>query len=155
MTPFEGGRVDLDAFAALVERQAREGSHGVLVAGTTAEATSLTPAERGDLFRTAVEVSARRLPVVAGTGSASYDETVELTAHFHNTRGQGLANVYAALEERPGLVAGWQGGLGAQPSTDDVICPAGQAPGGCVVARRSLRTRGTLSPFWPGPRRIR
>jgi 4-hydroxy-tetrahydrodipicolinate synthase len=80
VTPFAGGRVDLEAFTALVERQVTEQSHGVLVCGTTAEATSLSLAERAALFRRAVEVARGRLPVVAGTGTASYEETVELTA---------------------------------------------------------------------------
>lgn len=80
MTPFAGGRVDQEAFAALVERQVAERSHGVLIGGTTAEATSLSLAERAELFKRAVEVAGGRLPVVAGTGSASYEETVELTA---------------------------------------------------------------------------
>jgi 4-hydroxy-tetrahydrodipicolinate synthase len=80
VTPFAAGRVDLDAFAALVERQLSERSHGVVICGTTAEATSLSLAERAELFRRAVEVARGRFPVVAGTGSASYDETVELTA---------------------------------------------------------------------------
>jgi 4-hydroxy-tetrahydrodipicolinate synthase len=80
VTPFAGGRVDQEAFAALVERQVAERSHGVLIGGTTAEATSLSLAERAELFKRAVEVAGGRLPVVAGTGSASYEETVELTA---------------------------------------------------------------------------
>jgi len=62
-----------------VERQVGERSHGVLICGTTAEATSLSLAERAELFRRAVEVARGRFPVVAGTGTASYDETVELT----------------------------------------------------------------------------
>jgi 4-hydroxy-tetrahydrodipicolinate synthase len=86
VTPFSGGRVDHDAFAALVERQVAEGSHGVLVCGTTAEATSLSLAERAELFERAVEVAGGRLPVVAGTGSASFEETVELTARAEKAR---------------------------------------------------------------------
>jgi 4-hydroxy-tetrahydrodipicolinate synthase len=80
VTPFAGGRVDQEAFAALVERQVAERSHGVLIGGTTAEATSLSLGERAELFKRAVEVAGGRLPVVAGTGSASFEETVELTA---------------------------------------------------------------------------
>jgi 4-hydroxy-tetrahydrodipicolinate synthase len=79
VTPFRDGRVDFDTFAALVDRQAREGSHGIVVCGTTGEATSLTVAERIDLVRHAVAAAAGRLPVVAGTGAASFEETCELT----------------------------------------------------------------------------
>ena len=58
----------------------REGSHGILVNGTTGEPSSLTTVERNTLVRTAVEVAAHRVPVVAASGSQSYAETIELTA---------------------------------------------------------------------------
>jgi 4-hydroxy-tetrahydrodipicolinate synthase len=105
VTPFAGGGVDLEAFAALVERQVAERSHGVLVCGTTAEATSLTLAERAELFRRAVAVARGRLPVVAGTGSASYDETVELTTLAEK------AGVDAVLVVTPYYVRPPQAGL--------------------------------------------
>ncbi|MGH9969563.1 MAG: 4-hydroxy-tetrahydrodipicolinate synthase [Pyrinomonadaceae bacterium] len=79
ITPFRAGKVDFDKYAQLVERQVREGSHGVLVAGTTAEPSSLTIEERSDLAKVAVEVIAKRIPVVAATGSQSFSETLELT----------------------------------------------------------------------------
>ena len=79
VTPFREGRVDLDALASLVERQVQHGSHGIVVAGTTGEPSSLTVAERNDLLRVAVRAAARRIAVVAATGSQSLAETIELT----------------------------------------------------------------------------
>jgi len=79
LTPFRGGKVDLEKFAELAERQAREGSHGVVVCGTTGEPSSLTPDERTELVKVAVDVIAKRIPVVAATGSQSFAETVEIT----------------------------------------------------------------------------
>jgi 4-hydroxy-tetrahydrodipicolinate synthase len=79
VTPFREGRVDLDTFAALVDRQARLGSHGIVVTGTTGEPSSLTVVERLELTRVAIETVAKRIPVVAATGSQSLAETVELT----------------------------------------------------------------------------
>jgi 4-hydroxy-tetrahydrodipicolinate synthase len=79
VTPFRDGRVDVETFALLVERQVRLGSHGIVVAGTTGEPSSLTVAERAELLRVAVKVVARRIPIVAATGSQSLAETVELT----------------------------------------------------------------------------
>jgi len=76
ITPFREGRVDLAKFAELVERQVREGSHGIVVTGTTGEPSSLTVNERTDLVNTAVEVVAGRIPVVAATGSQSLTETL-------------------------------------------------------------------------------
>jgi len=79
LTPFRDGKVDLEKFAELAERQAREGSHGVVVCGTTGEPSSLTPDERTELVKVAVEVIAKRIPVVAATGSQSLAETLEIT----------------------------------------------------------------------------
>ncbi len=79
VTPFRNGKVDFDKFAELVERQVREGSHGVVVNGTTAEPSSLSVPERCELVKVAVETVAQRIPVVAATGSQSLAETTELT----------------------------------------------------------------------------
>lgn len=79
VTPFRDGKVDFDKYAYLIERQVREGSHGVVVNGTTAEPSSLTIQERCELVRVAVETVAKRIPVVAATGSQSLAETTELT----------------------------------------------------------------------------
>src|SRR5215813_11824239 len=79
VTPFRGGMIDFDKYAALIERQVREGSHGVVVNGTTAEPSSLTILERCELVKVAVEAAGKRIPVVAATGSQSLAETIELT----------------------------------------------------------------------------
>src|SRR5580700_5653560 len=84
VTPFRDGKVDLRKFAELAERQVREGSHGVVVCGTTGEPSSLTIEERTDRVKVAVEVTAKRIPVVAATGSQSLAGTIELTARAEN-----------------------------------------------------------------------
>ena len=81
VTPFRDGDVDYDAYAGLVDFQVREGSHGVLVNGTTAEPSTLTVAERNQLVDVALQTVDGRVPVVAATGSQSLAETQELTAH--------------------------------------------------------------------------
>ena len=85
VTPFRDSQVDLDKFAELIERQVGEGSHGVVVNGTTAEPSSLTIEERCDLVKVAVKTVAQRIPVVAATGSQSLAETTELTARAEQT----------------------------------------------------------------------
>src|SRR5438128_2290449 len=80
VTPLRDGEVDYEAYAQLVEMQVREGSHGVVVNGTTGEPTTLTLRERTRLVATAVKAAAHRIPVVAATGSHSLAETLELTA---------------------------------------------------------------------------
>ena len=71
VTPFRAGKVDYEKFVDLIEGQIQGGSHGVVVAGTTGESTSLTAREREELFKTAARVSKGRIPIVAGTGCGS------------------------------------------------------------------------------------
>ena len=92
ITPFRDGKVNFDKYAALVERQVREGSHGVVVTGTTAEPSSLTVDERNDLVKVAVQTVANRIPVVAATGSQSFAETAELTAKAEKAGHQSQPN---------------------------------------------------------------
>lgn len=79
VTPFRDGQVDEEAYARLVEFQAENGSHGVLVNGTTSEPSSLTLEERNRLIDIAVEAAGGSILVVAATGSQSYAETEALT----------------------------------------------------------------------------
>src|SRR5579871_2956756 len=81
VTPFRNGEVDYDAYAELVSFQIRNGTHGVLVNGTSAEPSTLTTEERNRLVDVALEVVAGRVPVVAATGSQSLAETQRLTEH--------------------------------------------------------------------------
>jgi 4-hydroxy-tetrahydrodipicolinate synthase len=79
ITPFAGGAVDYATYARLIEFQLAEGSHGILVNGTTGEPSTLTAEERTRLVKVAVETAGGRVPVVAATGSQSHAETVWLT----------------------------------------------------------------------------
>jgi len=81
VTPFRDGDVDFDAYAGLIDFQVTEGSHGVLVNGTTAEPSTLTIAERNQLVDIAVATANGKVPVVAATGSQSLAETEVLTRH--------------------------------------------------------------------------
>ncbi len=81
VTPFRDGEVDYDAYARLVEFQIRNGSHGIVVNGTTAEPSTLSVEERNRLVDVAVQVTAKRVPIVAATGSQSLRETRQLTEH--------------------------------------------------------------------------
>jgi len=81
ITPFRDGAVDYAAYEALVTYQIDEGSHGILVNGTTAEPSTLTLDERNRLVSIAVATADGRVPVVAATGSQSLAETRALTEH--------------------------------------------------------------------------
>jgi 4-hydroxy-tetrahydrodipicolinate synthase len=81
VTPFRRGAIDEENFARLVEFQVAEGSHGVVVNGTTAEPSTLSVEERNRLVDVAVRAARGRIPVIAATGSQSLAETKALTAH--------------------------------------------------------------------------
>jgi 4-hydroxy-tetrahydrodipicolinate synthase len=80
-TPFRNGEVDYDTYGRMIEFQIKEGSHGILVNGTTSEPASLTTDERNRLVSLAMGVVQGRVPVVAATGSQSLAETKVLTEH--------------------------------------------------------------------------
>ncbi|WP_167632374.1 4-hydroxy-tetrahydrodipicolinate synthase [Mariprofundus ferrooxydans] len=79
VTPFADGKIDEEAFRAHLERQVEAGVDGVVPAGTTGEAATLSFAEHKQVIRIAVEQVAGRVPVIAGTGSNNTAESVELT----------------------------------------------------------------------------
>lgn len=81
VTPIRDGEVDFEAYRVLVEFQTAQGSHGILVNGTTAEPSTLTTTERNRLVDIAVETIGGKIPVIAATGSQSLAETEQLTAH--------------------------------------------------------------------------
>jgi len=105
VTPFRNGEVDYDTYANLVERQIREGSHGIVVNGTTGEPSTLTLQERNRLVELAVNAARGRIPVVAATGSHSHAECIELTL------GAGKAGAAAVLVVTPYFVRPPQRGL--------------------------------------------
>lgn len=82
VTPFaESGEVDEAAFAAHVEWQIKEGSHGLVPVGTTGESPTLSHAEHKRVVELCIEVAAGRVPVIAGAGSNNTREAVELAVH--------------------------------------------------------------------------
>jgi 4-hydroxy-tetrahydrodipicolinate synthase len=79
-TPFdENGDIDLVAFAKLCERQVQAGVPAIVVGETAGEASTLTPVEHDTIVRTAVEATHGRIRVIAGAGSNSTGQAVELT----------------------------------------------------------------------------
>lgn len=79
LTPMTAdGQLDLPAFRALIDFHAREGSDGLVIVGTTGESPTVNVEEHCELIRVAVEHSAGRLPIIAGTGGNSTAEAIEL-----------------------------------------------------------------------------
>ena len=81
VTPFQAdGSLDLPALARHVEWQIESGINGLVPCGSTGEAATLSHEEHVRVVRHVVEVAAKRVPVVAGTGSNSTREAIELTS---------------------------------------------------------------------------
>jgi 4-hydroxy-tetrahydrodipicolinate synthase len=79
VTPFKDGRIDEESFRNLIRWHLREGTHGILVSGTTGESATLTKEEKKRLFEMALEEINGKVPVIAGTGTNDTAKTLELT----------------------------------------------------------------------------
>lgn len=79
VTPFRDGKLDEDAFRKLIDAQFENGVAGVVPVGTTGESPTLTHAEHERVIAIAVEHTAKRGLVIAGTGSNATAEAIALT----------------------------------------------------------------------------
>lgn len=100
ITPFKNGKVDEAAFKKLVERQIAAGVHGLVPVGTTGETATLSHDEHKRVVEMCVEVAAGRVPVIAGAGSNSTEEAIELVSHA-KTIGADAALVVTPYYNRP------------------------------------------------------
>jgi 4-hydroxy-tetrahydrodipicolinate synthase len=81
VTPFKNGSLDEDAFRKLVNWQIEEGSHGLVPVGTTGESPTLSHDEHHKVVEWCIQESKGRVPVIAGAGSNSTKEAVDLAKH--------------------------------------------------------------------------
>ncbi|MDP2206674.1 MAG: 4-hydroxy-tetrahydrodipicolinate synthase [Alphaproteobacteria bacterium] len=139
VTPFKGGKVDLDAFQKLVEWHISSGTHGLVPCGTTGETPTLTESEHKSLIVACVEAAAGRVPVLAGAGSNATEKAVELgrfaeksgadgilvvTPYYNKPTQEGLYRHYKAVNDAQGLpviLYNVPGRTGVEISVDTVI----------------------------------
>ncbi len=81
ITPMRNGSIDEESFEAFVDWQIAQGSHGLVPVGTTGESPTLTHAEHKRVVELCIATAAGRVPVIAGTGSNSTAEAIDLTRH--------------------------------------------------------------------------
>jgi 4-hydroxy-tetrahydrodipicolinate synthase len=81
VTPFKNGAVDEEAFRGLVAWQISEGTNGLVPVGTTGESPTLTHAEHKQVVQWCIEEVRGRVPVIAGAGSNSTREAIDLARH--------------------------------------------------------------------------
>jgi len=117
-TPFRGGNVSFADLKRLVDHQVKGGVDGIVPVGTTGESPTLSHEEHMDVVRATIEYARARVPVIAGTGSNSTAEALELTrlsdeagadavlvvAPYYNKPSQeGLFRHYSAIAESTDL----------------------------------------------------
>lgn len=86
VTPLDGNnRVDYSSLKRLIDFHVEQGSNALVIAGTTGEAATLTRSEHIELIGRAVEIADERLPIIAGTGSNSTAQTVDLSCSVANS----------------------------------------------------------------------
>ncbi|MFN3765399.1 MAG: 4-hydroxy-tetrahydrodipicolinate synthase [Aliihoeflea sp.] len=101
VTPFtKDGALDEKAYRELVEWQIAEGTNGLVPVGTTGESPTLSHEEHRRVVEICVEVAAGRVPVIAGAGSNSTTEAVEL-AKFAQTTGADAVLVVTPYYNKP------------------------------------------------------
>ena len=81
ITPFRNGKIDEKAYGDLIGFHIANGTDGIVPCGTTGESATLSNDEHNRLVRVTVEVTAGRVPVIAGTGSNSTDEAIYFTKY--------------------------------------------------------------------------
>lgn len=81
ITPFRNNEVDWAAFEKIVEWQIDSGTHGLVPCGTTGESPTLSHEEHRAIVERCIKIVAGRIPVIAGTGSNSTREAIDLTKH--------------------------------------------------------------------------
>jgi 4-hydroxy-tetrahydrodipicolinate synthase len=81
VTPFKNGSVDEAAFRGLVEFQIGEGTNGLVPVGTTGESPTLSHDEHKKVVEWCIDQAKRRVPVIAGAGSNSTREAIDLAQH--------------------------------------------------------------------------
>ena len=81
VTPFRDGRVDEATLRELVDFHVAHGTDGLVPCGTTGESPTLSHAEHKRVVEIVIEQAAGRIPVVAGTGSNSTAEAIDMTVH--------------------------------------------------------------------------
>ena len=107
VTPMLGsGDVDYSKLEALIDFHVREGTQALVIAGTTGESATLSPAEHCDLLQKSYEIINQRLPMIAGTGANSTSEAIELTSCAKASRAEAalLVSPYYNKPTQKGLV---------------------------------------------------
>jgi len=105
VTPFKNGAVDVTKLRELVEMHATHGTDGIVPCGTTGESPTLSHDEHKRVVEVVIEAARGRVAVIAGTGSNSTAEAIDLTAHAKKAGATGalVVNPYYNKPTQEGL----------------------------------------------------
>jgi 4-hydroxy-tetrahydrodipicolinate synthase len=131
ITPFRNGKVDEKAFQSFVDWQITEGTHGLIPCGTTGESPTLSHAEHKRVVELCIEAAKGRVPVMAGAGSNSTEEAIELATHAKKAGATGALVVtpYYNKPSQEGLYQHFK----AIHDAADIPIVIYNIPGRCVV----------------------
>lgn len=106
VTPFLDGKVNFPMLEVLLRRQMEAGVEAIVLAGTTGESPTLTTEEKLDIFRFGVKTAGGRCRIIAGTGSNSTANALDLSRKAADTGVDGLLVVtpYYNKTTQPGLI---------------------------------------------------
>ena len=118
VTPFKNNKLDDETYIRLIHFHIKNGTNGLVPAGTTGESPTLSHHEHERVIELCVRESDGKLPVFAGTGSNSTDEAISLTTHaekigangalivtpyYNKPTQEGLYQHYKAINDRCGI----------------------------------------------------
>ena len=90
ITPFKNNKIDEERYASLIHYHISNGTKGLVPAGTTGESPTLDHDEHKKVIEIAIKESNGKIPVIAGTGSNSTSEAIELSKHAENAGANAL-----------------------------------------------------------------
>lgn len=93
VTPFTKKGVDFDKLGELIEFQIKEGTDAIIICGTTGEASTMHDPEHKKVISYAVKKVAKRVPVIAGTGSNYTDHAIDLSQHAEEAGADAILSV--------------------------------------------------------------
>ncbi len=89
ITPFKNNKLDVDNYIELIHFHIKNGTNGLVPAGTTGESPTLTHEEHEKVIKLCIKEAKGKIPVIAGTGSNSTAEAISLTKHAEKVGADG------------------------------------------------------------------
>ena len=118
ITPFKNNKLDVDNYIELIHFHIKNGTNGLVPAGTTGESPTLTHEEHEKVIELCIKETKGKIPVIAGTGSNSTAEAISLTKHaekvgadgalvvtqyYNKPTQEGLYQHYKAINDKCGI----------------------------------------------------